>query len=88
MNQWFIQDAFMITNGVVVVAFIVGAVFLLLFWKHMELLGDYDALIKQEQKRVEHDYWKWVTYEKTLQSRRGEEKTRPSEVSEDSAGEA
>ena len=88
MNQWFIQDAFMITNGIVVAAFIAGAAFLLLFWKYMELLGDYDALIKQNQKRAEHDYWKWVTYERPIQARRGEEKTRPSEVSEDSAREA
>ena len=88
MNQWFIQDAFMVTNGIVVAAFIAGAAFLLLFWKYMELLGDYDALIKQKQKRVENDYWKWIYHEKPIQARRGEEKTKPSEVSEDSAREA
>jgi hypothetical protein len=88
MNQWFIQDAFMITNGIVVAAFIAGAAFLLLFWKYMALLGDYDALMKQEQKRVENDYLKWVYYEKPMQIQRREKETRPSEVSEDSAREA
>ena len=78
----------MITNGIIVAAFIAGAAFLFLFWKYIELLGDYDALMKQKQKRVEHDYWKWVTYEKPLQTRRGEEKTRPSNNSEDSVREA
>ena len=88
MNQWFIQDAFMITNGIVVAAFITSTAFLLLFWKYMALLGDYDALMKQEQKRVENDYLKWVYYEKPIQTRRREKETRPSEVSEDSAREA
>ena len=87
MNQWFIQDAFMITNGIVIAAFIAGAAVLLLFWKYMALLGDYDALMKQEQKKVENDYLKWVYYEKPIQARRGEEKTGPSEVSEDSVRE-
>lgn len=87
MNQWFIQDAFMITNGIVVATFIAGAAFLFLFWKYMELLGDYDALMKQKQKRVENDYLKWVYYEEPIQTRRREEKTRPFEVSENSARE-
>lgn len=72
MNQWFIQNAFMITNGIVVVAFIAGAAFLLLFWKYMGLLGDYDALVKKEQKRIERNYWSWVIYD------------RPKEKSQDS----
>lgn len=88
MNQWFIQDAFMVTNGIVVAAFIAGAAFLFLFWKYMELLGDYDALIKQRQKKVENDYWKWIYHEEPIQVRRGEEETRPSEVFEDSVREA
>ena len=88
MNEWMTQPAFMITNGIVVAAFITSTAFLLLFWKYMALLGDYDALMKQEQKRVENDYLKWVYYEKPMQIQRREEKTRPSEVSEDSAREA
>lgn len=88
MNQWFIQDAFMITNGIVVAAFIAGAAFLLLFWKHMELLGDYDALMRQKQKRVEHDYLKWVYYEKPTQIQHREKETRPSNDSKDSVREA
>ena len=86
MNQWFIQDAFMVTNGIVIVAFIASAAFLLLFWKYMALLGDYDALIKE--KRVEHNYLEWIYHERPIQARHGEEKTRPSEVSEDSVREA
>lgn len=50
----------MITNGIVLAAFIVIATFLLLFWKHMALLGDYEALAKKEQKRIEYDYWSWI----------------------------
>ena len=64
MNQWFIQDAFMITNGIVVMGFIAAAVFLLLFWKHMALLGDYEALAKKEQRRIERDYWSWEIYDR------------------------
>lgn len=88
MNQWFIQDAFMLTNGMVVGAIIFLCIFLLLFWQYMALLGDYNALMTQKIRNIEHSYWKWVTYEKPIQTRRREEKTGPSEVSEDSVREA
>ena len=88
MNEWINQGAFMITNGMVAAVFIAGVAFLLLFWKHMELLGDYNTLMEQKQKRVENDYLKWVYYGKPMQIQRREKETRPSEVPEDSAREA
>ena len=43
----------------------------------MKLLGDYDALVEQKIKTVEHNYWKWITYDKPKQVRQGAEEERP-----------
>ena len=48
MNEWINQNAFMVTNGIVVGAVVFLFMFLLLFWKYMELLGDYNAFVKQK----------------------------------------
>ena len=76
MNEWINQDAFMITNGMVVGGIVFLAMFLFLFWSYMKLLGDYDALIEQKIKTVENNYWKWVTYENPKQVRQGAEEER------------
>lgn len=77
MNEWINQNAFIITNGMVVGGVIFLFMFFLLFWKYMELLGDYDALVEQKIKTVEHNYWEWVTYENSKQVRQGAEEERP-----------
>jgi hypothetical protein len=77
MNEWINQDAFMITNGMVVGGIVFLTMFLFLFWSYMKLLGDYDALVEQKIKTVEHNYWKWITYNEPKQVRQGAEEERP-----------
>lgn len=77
MNEWINQDAFMITNGMVVGGVVFLFMFFLLFWKYVKLLGDYNAFVEQKIKTVGHNYWKWITYDKPKQVRQGAEEERP-----------